>query len=242
MAIERLVETTKPRFVVERILSSLADGSLSSGDRLPSESKLAALAGVGRTSVREALTALRLMGVVETRVGAGSYVSTAPEGRGSPSEIAHAVSLSEEAVQLQEARAVFETGMVRLAAIHWTPEMAPRFTDLLERMSSAADDVRYDEYIALHRGFHLCLAETTRNAVVVRTEQSFLASMDHAGWKDMERQAYLPNRRAYLSRSVVEHQAIFDAVRAGDGAQASELVHNHYARHEAVEPSDEGGA
>ena len=76
MAFTRLGEVNRPRHVVESILSSIQDGSLVAGERMPSEAKLAELTGVGRTSVREALAALRLMGVVETRVGDGSYVAS----------------------------------------------------------------------------------------------------------------------------------------------------------------------
>ena len=72
MALEKLHDINRPRHVIEGILSSIQDGTLKAGERLPSEAKLAELTGVGRTSVREALAALRLMGVVETRVAAGS--------------------------------------------------------------------------------------------------------------------------------------------------------------------------
>jgi len=69
MALERLPDINRPRHVIEGILSSIHDGSLKAGERMPSEAKLAELTGVGRTSVREALAALRLMGVVETHRG-----------------------------------------------------------------------------------------------------------------------------------------------------------------------------
>jgi GntR family transcriptional regulator, transcriptional repressor for pyruvate dehydrogenase complex len=233
---QRLAEVNRPRHVVDSILSSIRDGSLMPGERLPSEAKLAELTGVGRTSVREALTALRLMGVVETRVGAGSYVATSlNNGNALPNvaeEIAKAISLSEEAVQLQEARAVFETGMARLAAARWTPEKAAAFEQLLSRMENSAVSEGYAEYIRLHREFHLALAQATDNAVVEQTERRFLESMDHEGWKDMEQQSYLPNRRDYLRESAQEHRAIFEAVSSGKGQKASDLVHRHYNRHQ----------
>ncbi len=239
MTFTRLGEVNRPRHVVDEILSSIQDGSLEGGARLPSEAKLAELTGVGRTSVREALAALRLMGVVETRVGAGSYVATSLNGGNMQSdiaeEIARAISLSEEALQLQEARAVFETGMARLAAARYEDSKSKRFLLLLSKMDKAAEAERYEDYIRLHRDFHLALAQATDNAVVEATERSFLDSMDHEGWKDMERQSYLPNRREYLTNSADEHRAIFQAVRMGDGAEASDRVHKHYARHEEVE-------
>ena len=238
MPIERLVDVNKPRFVAEQILSSIQDGTLKVGDRLPSEAKLAEMTGVGRTSVREALAALRLMGVVETRVGDGSYVASIA-GDNVPSdvtgEIAKAISMSAEAVQLQEARAVFESGMVLLTAARWDESRVDRFLELLSGMDETAEAERYEDYIQLHRDFHLALAQATDNAIVEATEHRFLELMDHEGWKDMERQSYLPNRRDYLTSSANEHRAIFEAVRAGDGATASELVHKHYARHEGAE-------
>jgi len=232
MPFQQLQEVHKPRHVIDQILSAIQDGSLAAGERLPSEAKLAELTGVGRTSVREALAALRLMGVIETRVGNGSYVrETATSGVVS-NGITHAIEQSEEALQLQEARAVFECGLVRLAAMRWSAEKAESFEDLLSEMSSCADRECYEDYIRLHRDFHLLLAQATDNAIVEGTERSFLEYMDHEGWQDMERQFYLPNRAEILSESVDLHRGIVDALASGDGALASQRVHDHFLRYE----------
>lgn len=241
MAFQQLQDTHKPRFVVDQILSSIRDGSLPAGERLPSEAKLAELTGVGRTSVREALTALRLMGVVETRVGAGSYIVASLDSGNSQvrvaEEIARAISLSEEALQLQEARAVFEAGMVRLAAERWSLEKAKEFEELLSRMAEAVESEGYTHYIRLHRDFHLLLAQATDNAVVETTERSFLEYMDHEGWRDMEQQFLLPNRSDLLRASLEEHRAIVEAVAVGDAVEAANLMHEHFGRHEAGDPN-----
>jgi len=238
MAFTKLGEVNRPRHVVDEILSSIQDGSLKAGERMPSEAKLAELTGVGRTSVREALAALRLMGVVETRVGDGSYIASVAGGSAhehAAKEIADAISMSEEAVQLQEARAVFESGMVRLAAARWSPEKAKAFKQLLSSMENSAASEGYADYIQHHRSFHLLLAQATDNAVVEQTERTFIEYMDHEGWRDMERQSYLPNRREYLTSSADEHRAIIDAIGEGDGGKASEVIHDHFARHEATD-------
>jgi GntR family transcriptional regulator, transcriptional repressor for pyruvate dehydrogenase complex len=234
MALEKLPDINRPRHVIEGILSSIRDGSLKPGQRMPSEAKLAELTGVGRTSVREALAALRLMGVVETRVGDGSYVASAngvAEGAAA-NAIADAIAASTEAVQLQEARAVFESGLARLAAARWDASKAPAFTRLLDALDQAAESESYEDYIRMHRDFHLSLAQATDNAIVETTERSFLDYMDHEGWKDMERQSYLPNRREYLKESAEEHRAIIAAVEKKNGQEASDLMHEHFNRHE----------
>ena len=237
---DRLEEANRPRFVVDQILSSIRNGSLSPGERLPSEAKLAGLTGVGRTSVREALAALRLMGVVETRVGDGTYVRASADAAMISNGIAQAIEQSEEALQLQEARAVFETGLVRLVCTRWTPDKARAFEELLDRLADAAANERYEDYVRLHREFHLALAQSTDNTIVEQTEQQFLEYMDHEGWQDMERQAYLPNRGEYLQHSLDEHRAIVAAVASGRGQEASDLMHNHFSRHENGASHGEG--
>jgi len=230
--IERLVETKRPRFVIDQILSSIEDGSLKAGERLPSEAKLAELTGVGRTSVREALAALRLMGIVETRVGDGSYIRESAGAEVAANGIAQAVAQSEEAQQLQEARAVFECGLVRLVVVRWSPGKAEAFAELLSDMSDAADRECYEDYLRLHRDFHLRLAQATDNPILERTERSFLEFMDHEGWQDMERQFLLPERAEYLAESVGEHDAIVEAISAGDGVEAGDRMHEHFSRHQ----------
>jgi len=236
MPLTKLTEPNRPRYVVDQILSSIEEGSLRAGERLPSEAKLAELTGVGRTSVREALAALRLMGVVETRVGDGSYVKAAVSGGAIPegiaNEIATAISASEEAVQLQEARAVFECGLVRLVVVRWFPEKAEVFEGLLSAMSDAADRKCYEDYLRLHRDFHLRLAQATDNPILERTERSFLKFMDHEGWQDMERQFLLPDRAEYLRASLTEHASIIEAIDSGDAVEASERMHQHFTRYE----------
>ena len=226
MTFQQMTDTNKPRFVVDQILSSIQDGSLISGERIPSEAKLAELTGVGRTSVREALAALRLMGVVETRVGAGSYVAASVNGEAevtAANAISEAIAASTEAVQLQETRAVFESGLARLASARWDKSKASAFTELLDALDQAAESENYEEFIRLHRDFHLALAQATDNAIVESTERSFLDYMDHEGWKDMERQSYLPNRREYLKESAEEHRSIISAVEKKNGQEASEI-------------------
>jgi len=245
MAFERLEESNRPRHVIEGILSSIQDGTLKAGERLPSEAKLAELTGVGRTSVREALAALRLMGVIETRVGAGSFIAASLDGRvvleSAASEIANAISESEEALQLQEARAVFETGMVRLAAARWSPEKKQAFDRLLSEMERSAGSKGYADYLRLHRDFHLMLAEATENGVVVSTTRSFLEFMDHEGWRSMERQFYLPNRHEVLTESVQLHRGIIDALATGDAPLAAQRMHDHFEHYEHESPEEGSG-
>ncbi len=61
--------------IVKRLVSLILDAGLSPGDKLPSERELAAQLGVGRSSLREAISALRAQGVVEVHSGLGTFVA-----------------------------------------------------------------------------------------------------------------------------------------------------------------------
>ena len=231
MSFERLAETNRPRHVVDQILSSIGDGTLGPGERLPSEAKLAELTGVGRTSVREALAALRLMGVVETKVGNGTFVRMIPDPDAIRSEISETIKKSEEVFQLQEARAAFECGIVRLAAERLGSKAIKSFETVLANMKQAAEASCYEDFVKHHKAFHLLIAKSTENAVIEETALSFLKIMEKEGWRDLERQYYLPGTDEFLKESVEIHSAIFDALRQQDEALATELMQKHFVRY-----------
>src|SRR5690242_21872113 len=101
--------------IAERLAADIRSGLLAPGSRLPSERELARTLEVSRASVREALAALQLQGVVETRKGAGTFVTARPPA---PEEPAHDASPS----AVLEARAQLEPCVARLAAARGRPD------------------------------------------------------------------------------------------------------------------------
>jgi len=231
MPFEKIPETNRPKHVVDQILKSVQDGSIKPGDKLPAESSLAELTGVGRTSVREALAALRLMGVVETKVGDGTYVRRISNLDVIKKEINRTIKESQEVFQLQEARAAFECGIIRLAATRLDEKDIESFERVLNKMRQAAKASDYEDFVKHHKAFHYCIAKSAKNTVIEETVLNFLKIMEKEGWRDLERQYYLPGTYEYLNESVKIHSAIFQALRQRDAALATELMQKHFVRY-----------
>jgi len=171
------------------------------------------------------------MGVVETRVGNGTFVRMIPDPDAIRSEISDTIKKSEEVFQLQEARAAFECGIARLAAERLDEETLAAFEQVLGKMSSAAQVSCYEEFVKHHKAFHLLIATSTENAVIEETELSFLKIMEQEGWRDVERQYYLPGTDEFLCESVKIHESIFHALRQKDAALATDLMQQHFERY-----------
>ena len=155
---------------VEKVKTMVA--RLNVGDRLPTESELAKTLGVGRSTVREAVQILAHLGLVESRQGAGTFV-TGQTVR--PELISGVVSARVE--EVFEVRSYLECIIVRLACQRRTQRDIASMRDAQRqcRASAAADDL--DGWLAADDRFHAALAQATGNrllteiVVTVRTSE-----------------------------------------------------------------------
>src|SRR5690349_24329147 len=139
-------------------------GLLRPGERLPSERDLAQRLEVGRASVREAIAALQVQGVIETRPGSGSFVAADPTSRlPAPAGLPHDASPSD----LLEARLLIEPAIARLAAERGRPdEQCERLLAAMEAAADAADPDSRSGWNRSDRLFHQRIAALTGNPVL----------------------------------------------------------------------------
>jgi len=116
--------------VAEEILKGVATGQIAAGDRLPTERSLAERCGVSRSTVREAVLALELSGVVEVRPGSGCYLTTI--GVGSGSQVPLPIDASPR--EVLEVRQLVEPSVAHLSAL-------ARNRGSVERMRRLIDDL-----------------------------------------------------------------------------------------------------
>jgi GntR family transcriptional regulator, transcriptional repressor for pyruvate dehydrogenase complex len=198
--------------VAARILTAVRDQP--AGTRLPTERQLTESLGVGRSTVREALNGLALIGVVEIRHGQGVFVAERTTALPTAFELG-----TVEARQLHEARGVIEIEVARLAAIRRTPEQLTALDALLD--DHKADLQAGRPPVVQASRFHLLLAEAADNAVFASVLRPYFRLMFERG------PALYETTPAYARWELEQHRGILDAVRDGDPDRAAALMRAH---------------
>lgn len=150
--------------LTRELLTYLASGDVTPGQRLPGERALSEALGVGRAALREAIKSLILLGVLEQRQGDGTYLAKEPSSL-LPKVIEWGVLLgNNQLTDLIEARQLLEVTLAPQAARNRSAAAAARLTQLIEEMRAASHD--YDRYIEADVQFHLELAAASGNEVL----------------------------------------------------------------------------
>jgi DNA-binding FadR family transcriptional regulator len=211
--------------VVAEIESRLNNRSLKAGDRLPPERQLAEALGVSRGAVREALRILEAIGVVEAGTGSGPtsgsmIVKDSTAGMGMVLRI-HLQLASFTPDDLVETRLMLERLTCRKAAAIATSEDILRLRSFVEQMRGTHTTASYNDIDA---AFHVGIAQISGNSLAAALMAALREALRHTMVSAFEN---LKNPAATMKRLTNQHAAIVDAIAAGDGDAAAELVAQH---------------
>lgn len=220
-------ETTE-QTVIGAIVAYLRERRLQPGDRLPSERALAERLGVGRNTIREALSTLTTLRLVESRPQSGLYLRNVEE----ESSFEALVMLSgmgatpsrAEVRDTMEVRAHLEVLAARLACERRTDSDLDRLEQLLTRSEEVL--ANGGDFAACDTAFHIALVNATHNAVLVKVLHAFYQFT-------AERRAAVLKDRTQAAKSVTEHRQMVHSVRARDSAKACEQALAHMDRAKA---------
>ncbi|MDQ7810621.1 GntR family transcriptional regulator [Amycolatopsis sp. A133] len=200
---------------VERLLQAIRLGVVGAGERLPSERELAERLGVSRVTLREAIRALSDAGYVESRRGryGGTFVNDSLPAPPEPGGKVDAVSL-EDALSL---RYVLETGAAEMAAAR---SLSPADRQHLTGTLAEAAHADLDDYRRKDSRLHLAIAEVTASG-------SLTTAMADARTRVNQLLDRIPLLPPNLEHSNAQHEAIVDAILAGDAPAARLAMAEH---------------
>lgn len=207
--------------VVDEFLEQLARGELLPGMRLPPERELAGQLGVGRNSVREAIRELELLGVIESRHGAGTYVTEIDSARlMAPFRSIVAIGSSQATLQeILDFRLAIEPEAAALAARNLDLDTEVLLARALRRFDHAVSDA-VDAKTA-DTSFHFAIARASGNGLIIAVQRALLDMMSRFR-SELEPSSYVPEER--IPRG---HHAIFGAIMARDEAAARDAMRTH---------------
>ncbi|EWY39742.1 GntR family transcriptional regulator [Skermanella stibiiresistens SB22] len=213
------IQTVETQRLYQQVAGQLGElirqGEFPPGHRLPPERDLARQLGVSRPTVREAMIALEIAGLVEVRTGSGAYVrDAAPPFASSdigpsPFDLIAARMLVEPEVAAMAAANASDADLAGIAEV----------AELMRRGVAAGRATRAED-----RLFHVRIAAATGNSVVAAMVERLWDDSDEPIFAELSRRAGLPENQRV---SVVEHDVILDALRLRDARAARDAMRDH---------------
>lgn len=204
--------------IVTQIMSLIANGELKPGQRLPSERELCRKFGAGRSSLREALRCLCIVGVLNARVGEGTSVASSGVKFFGKLIEWRVITEQHDVEDMLELRMALEGVTAASTARQGNAEDLEKLQCLLSGMEAALEDE--ERFAALDFEFHLTIARFSRNLLIVDLLTMISSQME----RTLHRVLLLPNARPL---SLKEHAAIFAAIRKFDPEAARRAMHAH---------------
>lgn len=218
--------------LVNRLTMYFADemleGRLKRGDQIESDRELARKLGVGRSAVRESLKVLDVLGMIDIRLGQGTYISSC-ETNFFSIPLSWSLFLDGDQVDsILTVRSILEVKSAELAAQCEDQVKLDRLAEIYSRMEHtfANCDINKNAQAALKEtldediDFHTCIAECSGNQIILsmlRTIRNFLQRVSGTGMVE-------PNQ---ISAVLVEHKELFDAIMSKDSEAAAKAMQNH---------------
>ena len=221
---EPVIRSKASKVIEDYIRSSIMENKLRPGDRLASEKELADSFGVSRQTLREALSALESLGLVELRKGSGggAYVSEVPFVRPQKSliDFLHTQNLNLSADHISEARMMIEPYAARMAACFMTPDQKEGLARIHAEATDKLGNVPRAVIRPLETAFHHRISECITNPLIKFFAGLLINLVDETNIKNYK-------TTQDFSRPInVSHSKTLAAILQGDPDAAEKAMHD----------------
>jgi DNA-binding FadR family transcriptional regulator len=218
--LNRIERTSIKDQALEQLKRYILSSNAKAGQRLPSERELAERLGIGRSSVREALKVLEAVGLVETRIGDGTYV-VAQAG----ASFGRTIGLNLAAwggtlIEIMDARHMIEVAAARAAAERGSDDDFAALRAEVERMEAT---IRSDPktYLAADMNFHRLIGRATHNQLVAQVITNLIDMLERV----LSETDGLPQN--LLDEGSGTHRAVMEAIVARNADEAARAMQRH---------------
>jgi len=215
---KKIGRISAPDEIIDNIKTMIFNEKLKSGERLPSEEKLAENMGVGRGTIREALKVLIYLGFIERKNNV-TYVAENVKEHINIHEVYKNFSKHRNIMEIIEVRKIIEPETAYLAAKRSSLEEKNRIRKIFLEMELSQGEL--ERFIALNSLFHLTIIEITKNWVLYDIIKSVQELMK------LNQSIILKYRKIIMPRSIEYHREISDSIVAEDAERAKISMSRH---------------
>lgn len=219
--------------IARQVRNLIRGGTLKIGDKLPPERDLVLQFGASRASIREALSALEMLGLIECKGGQGNFIKADGADGTIDGELLRTLLQDHDPFEIFETRLELEPSLTALAADRATNDEREKLKGHVERLRALGSRILADadktpaieEYMEEDRKYHLEIGRCSHNNVLFTVFSGVNLMMKETHWKAMKSKGLADenNVRAYA----VEHEAILDAILAKDPKAAQREARKH---------------
>lgn len=220
MQIELIRSDSAPERVVKQILANLKSGDMKPGDRLPAQEKLAEQFGVGRSSIREAMNALAIMGYVKIVQGKGSFINEPGPAESPPGSSLSGFLEDADPFNLVEIREILECYVVQKAAERGESKQLHRLGDAIGNLRKCAGD--REKFLKRDLNFHLAVANAAN-----LPEAGEITRLIHGRINSLPPVAFSTSKTGAVIEAIETAERVYRAILRGDGVQAARHMRNH---------------
>ncbi|MBP2655871.1 MAG: transcriptional regulator [Firmicutes bacterium] len=209
--------------VIQQVKQMIFDGQLKKGDKLPAERNLAAQLGVSRSTIREAFSALELLGILESRHGEGSFVSVEPLRHSSVEPLSLLFMLEEDAqLQLIDVRRMLEAECAFLAAHSAGEEDIGLLRQCIQDFEQNTIDQTFSSTV--DRTFHFTIAKASGNVLLYYLYSAISEALKH---HIRTMRLRIVNDPDNIEQLLVQHKKIYQYICEQDAQKARQAMLEH---------------
>lgn len=209
--------------VILQVKQMIYDGKLKKGDKLPAERNLASLLGVSRNTIREAFSALELLGIIESKHGEGSFISNEPLRSGSVEPLSLLFMLEANAqTQLIDVRKMLEAESAFLAAQSAGEEDLAVLEKCIQDFERNTVDQNFS--IEVDRTFHFGIAKASGNVLLYYLYSAISEALEHH-IRTMRLRIVLESEN--IERLLLQHKNIYQYICNRDALKARQAMLEH---------------
>lgn len=211
--------------IYEQVRELINSGELKPGERLPSERNMLELFQRSRPTIREALRMLERAGYIRTVPGSSGAIVMPPNDKNLENSLADALSIGHISLEaLAEFRVSTEMSAAAWAAQRRTQEDIAALEALVTEMKACQED--FEQAMALDSRFHGVIAQAAKNAICVIVHNTF-SKLNRSFFAQKMESVTAKRQKKMIQRICQMHEAIFDAIKAGDAEAASAAMKAH---------------